>query len=103
MKLTKNIILISIIILLIVIIFVLLLQPKKIETIIQSDENNLKMIEHFEKENKKLQVKNLLLENRIDSVSQEKNKIKYVYKEKYIVIDRNSINTNDSIIRANLN
>lgn len=103
MKLSKNIILISIIILLIVIIFVLLAQPKKIETIIQSDENNLRMIEHFEKENEKLKSKNLLLENKIDSVSQEKNKIKYVYKEKYILIDRNSINTNDSIIRANLN
>lgn len=103
MKLSKNIILISIIILLIVIIFVLLAQPKKIETIIQSDKNNLRMIEHFEKENEKLKYKNLLLENKIDSVSQEKNKIKYVYKEKYILIDRNSINTNDSIIRANLN
>ena len=103
MKLSKNIILISIIILLIVIIFVLLAQPKRIETIIQSDENDLKMIEHFEKENEKLKSKNLLLENKIDSVSQEKNKIKYVYKEKYILIDRNSINTNDSIIRANLN
>lgn len=103
MKLSKNIILISIIILLIVIIFVLLAQPKRIETIIQSDENDLRIIEHFEKENEKLKYKNSLLENKIDSVSQEKNKIKYVYKEKYIFIDRNSINTNDSIIRANLN
>jgi predicted Holliday junction resolvase-like endonuclease len=103
MKLSKNIILISIIILLIIIIFVLLAQPKRIETIIQSDENDLRIIEHFEKENEKLKSKNLLLENKIDSVSQEKNKLKYVYKEKYILIDRNSINTNDSIIRANLN
>lgn len=103
MKLSKNIILISIIILLIVIIFVLLSQPKRIETVIQSDENDLRIIEHFEKENEKLKTKNSLLEIKVDSVTQEKNKIKYVYKEKYIVVDRNSINDNDSIIRANLN